>query len=302
MGSLCGLTDPEEVVYLSNLCNILGMDTISTGSVIAFAMDLFQRGILSEADTDGLDLSWGNADAMETIMGRMARREGFGAVLSDGVEKAAERIGKGAERYAYHVKGVEMYGADPRGLHGTALAYAVSFRGADFTSVYPVPEFRYTPEKAFEAFGTPKAVDFSATEGKGAMIRFCMIVSAVLDSLGLCKVAALSVGSHFDLEREAKLASVFSGIGFTAEALMTIGERIVNMEKQFNLRCGAGRASDTLPAKFTQERIAKGPAKGARLRLAPMVADFYRCMGWDDLGVPTAATLRRLGIGGGGDG
>ena len=148
LGSLCGLTDPDELLYLSNLCNILGMDTISTGSVIAFAMDLFDRKIISTKDTDGLKLNWGDAEAMETLMHQIANREGIGNILANGVKKAAEIIGKGAEKYAYHVKGVEMYGADPRGLSGTALSYAVSLRGGDFTSVYPIPEFRYSPEKA----------------------------------------------------------------------------------------------------------------------------------------------------------
>ncbi len=296
LGPLCGLTDPEELLYLSNLCNILGMDTISTGSIIAFAMDLFERGILTPEDTDGLVLNWGDARVMETLMRAMANREGFGGTLAQGVKQAAQVIGRGAEGYAYHVKGVEMYGADPRGLSATALAYAVSLRGGDFTSVYPIPEFRYTPEQAEREFGSTKAVEFTATEGKGALVGFCMRVSSVMDALGLCKVAALSVANHFDLTLESQLLEVLTGIALTPAELMHIGEGIITMEKLFNLRQGADAALDTLPDKFTREAVPRGPAQGARADLAPMIADFYRTMGWDTQGVPLPETLRKHGL------
>jgi aldehyde:ferredoxin oxidoreductase len=296
LGSLCGLTDPDELLYLSNLCNILGMDTISTGSVIAFAMDLFDRKIISTKDTDGLKLNWGDAEAMETLMHQIANREGIGDILANGVKKAAEIIGKGAEKYAYHVKGVEMYGADPRGLSGTALSYAVSLRGGDFTSVYPIPEFRYSPEKAEKDFGTRKAVEFTAVEGKGPMIRFCMMVSTIIDSIGLCKVAVLSVANHFDLTMEAQLVKAITGIDFAPQDLLRIGERIVNMEKIFNIRHGATKEMDNLPDKFTREKVTEGPAKGTRVQLEPMIEDFYKSMGWDKNGVPMAGTLKDLGL------
>lgn len=296
LGPLCGLTDPDELLYLSNLCNILGMDTISTGSIIAFAMDLYDRKIITKTDTNGLALNWGDAKAMETIMFQMARREGFGDVLANGVKKAAEIIGKGAEKYAYHVKGVEMYGGDPRGLSGTALSYAVSLRGGDFTSVYPIPEFRYSPERAEKEFGSRKAVDFRATEGKGAMVRFCMMVSSIVDSIGICKVAILSVANHFDLEMEAQMVKAFVGFDLTPEDFFRIGERIVNMEKMFNLRHGATKAMDTLPDKFTKEIVSEGPSKGTFANLEPMVDDFYTNMRWDKYGIPLPETLKKFDL------
>ncbi len=296
IGSLCGLDDPEAVIYLSNLCNILGLDTISAGSVIAFAMDLYDRGIITAEDSDGIELRWGDAEAMEKMMYRIASREGFGDVLADGVFRASEKIGRGAERYAYHVKGVEIYGADPRGMMGTALAYAVSLRGGDFTSVYPVPEFRYTAERAEKEFGTKKAIDFTATEGKGALVRSSMIVSAVIDSLGICKVPALSIAGHFDLTREAALLNALTDFEFDVSALLAIGERIITMEKLFNLRFGAAAADDTLPGRFLENPIEAGPSRGGQVDLKPMVRDFYSAMGWDEQGVPTQATVERLGL------
>ena len=297
LGALCGLSDPEALLYLSNLCNKLGLDSISTGSVIAFAMDLFDRGILSHEDTDGLDLTWGNAEAMEALMIRIAEREGFGDVLARGVRAAAEVIGKGAEKYAYHVKGVEIYGGDPRGMMGTALSYAVSLRGGDFTSVYPVPEFRYSPEKAEQEFGTRDAVDYQATRGKGALVKKCLMVSAVIDSLGICKVPALTIIGDFDLEKEAALTRALTGLDVSAADLFKIGERIVNLQKLINLNLGATAADDTLPEKFLTEPIENGPARGQRVRkLKSMVGEFYSSMGWDEQGVPTPQKLAELGI------
>jgi aldehyde:ferredoxin oxidoreductase len=297
LGALCGLGDPEALFYLSNLCNKLGLDSISTGSVIAFAMDLFDRGILSREDTDGLDLAWGNADAMQEMMIGIAKREGLGDILAQGVRRAAKIIGKGAEKYAYHVKGVEIYGGDPRGMMGTALSYAISLRGGDFTSVYPVPEFRYSPEKAEKEFGTRAAVDFQATEGKGALVRKCLIVSAVIDSLGICKVPALTIMGDYDLEKEAALTRALIGLDISTPVLFKIGERIVNFQKLINLKLGVTAADDTLPDKFMHESIGEGPATGQKVHeLASMVRAFYHSMGWDKQGIPTEAKLKELGI------
>jgi aldehyde:ferredoxin oxidoreductase len=297
LGALCGVGNPEALLYLSNLCNLLGLDSISSGSVIAFAMDLYDRGILSREDTDGLDLTWGNVEAMETLMVKIANRDGLGDTLAQGVRRAAKIIGKGAAKYAYHVKGVEIYGGDPRGMMGTALSYAVSLRGGDFTSVYPVPEFRYTPEKAEKEFGTRAAVDFQASEGKGALVRKCLLVSAVIDSLGICKVPALTIIGDFDLEKESALTRALTGFEISTPELFRIGERIVNFQKLMNLKMGTTVDDDTLPDKFMHEPIGEGPASGQRVqKLEAMVRAFYSSMGWDKDGVPTEAKLKELGI------
>ena len=296
LGALCGLTDPEALIYLSNLCNMLGLDTISTGSVIAFAMELFQRGILSAEDAGGIELNWGDGHAMEAMIRQIARRKGLGDILARGVKRAAQSIGRGADKYAYHVKGVELYGGDPRGMMGIALAYAVSMRGGDFTSVYPVPEFRYTAEKAEQEFGTRDVIDFSAIRGKGAMVKKCMIVSSIVDSLGLCKVPALSIIGDFSLNMEARLIQAIAGLDISPEALHLIGERIVNMEKIINIRQGGDADDDSLPEFFLQTPIEKGPIQGRKVNLAPMVQEFYRSMGWDEQGRPTQHILQKFDL------
>jgi len=182
-------------------------------------------------------------------------------------------------------------------MMGTALSYAVSLRGGDFTSVYPVPEFRYTPEQAEREFGTKSAVDFQATEGKGALVKKCLLVSAVIDSLGICKVPALTIIGDFDLEKEAALTRALTGLEISAAELFRIGERIVNLQKLINLKLSATAEDDTLPDKFMNESIGEGPASGRRVHgLASMVKAFYNSMGWNDVGVPTKEKLQELGI------
>jgi aldehyde:ferredoxin oxidoreductase len=297
LGSKCGVDDPEAVLYLYNLAGSLGIDVISTASALAFAMDLYERGILSTEDTDGIELTWGDAEAMETMMHRIARREGFGAALAEGVRRAAQIIGRGAEAYAYHSKGLELTAYDPRGGMGTALGYAVSPRGGDFTSVYAVPEYRWEPEQGREWFGTEKAVDRLSIEGKGQLVKRTMVVSAVLDALGICKVPVLSVVGDYSLEKEAALTVALTGWDVTADELALVGERIVNLEKLFNVRHGAGRADDDLPDHFTEDRVPdSGPTQGMTVDIQQMVKDFYDAMGWDENGDPTPEKLKELGL------
>ncbi|MBF0377154.1 MAG: aldehyde ferredoxin oxidoreductase family protein [Desulfamplus sp.] len=297
MGSLCGLSDPEELLYLSNFANILGIDTISTGSVIAFAMELFERGILTVEDTGGLELRWGDAKSMEILMLQIANQEGLGKILSQGVKRASEIIGKGSEKFAFHTKGVEIYGGDPRGSQAMALTYAISLRGGDFTSVYPIPAFRYSPEQAQKDFGTSESVNPLVTEGKASLIKKCLFVSAVIDSLGLCKVPALSILGKFDLLNESRLIKSITGLDLSNQELFIIGERIINMEKLFNLACGATVQNDSLPDIFQTEGLPEGAVKRQKVHgLFKMVQEFYNLMDWDKNGVPTKTAMDRLDI------
>jgi aldehyde:ferredoxin oxidoreductase len=297
LGSKCGVDDAEAVLYLYNLAGSLGIDVISTASALAFAMDLYERGILSTEDTDGIELIWGNAETMETMMHRIARREGFGAVLAEGVRRAAQIIGRGAEAYAYHSKGLELTAYDPRGGMGTALGYAVSPRGGDFTSVYAVPEYRWEPEQGRAWFGTEKAVNRLSIEGKGQLVKRTMVVSAVLDALGICKVPVLSVVGDYSLENEAQLMAAMAGWDVTADELALVGERIVNLEKLFNIRHGASREDDDLPDHFTEDRVPDpGPTQGMTVDIQQMVKDFYDAMGWDENGYPTPEKLKELDL------
>jgi len=304
-GPKCGLSDLKTVVFLDNLCSRLGLDSISAGTAIAFAMDLYEREILTLQDTGDLDLQWGNGKAMETLIRQMAYQEGFGVVLSQGVRRAVQIIGKRAERFAAHVKGLELSAYNPREIMGAALGYAVASRGGDFSHIYPSLEYRWSPERAAKEFGTPLAVDIRSTKGKGLLVKRVMIVSAVLDCLGLCKVPVMSLMNDFDLENEAELTTALVGRlhppyppqGGTdwspdANTLFRIGERIINLERLFNIKHGAHRDDDCLPPMFLEtETSHQNPVP-----LEPMLQDFYTSMGWDKQGQPLEKTLNRLEI------
>jgi aldehyde:ferredoxin oxidoreductase len=297
LGSKCGLSDLKSLVLLDNLCARLGLDTISTGNAIAFAMDLYERGFLNLSDTGGLDLTWGNADAMEKLIRQMAYGKGLGAVLSQGVRRAAKYIGQGVEQYAPHVKGLEMAGYHPYNIMGTALGYAVSSRGADFSDVYATLEYKWLPEKVSKEFGTPQAVDLYSIDGKAQLVRRAMIVGIVLDSLGLCKVPALCLICSFDLISELELTAALTGWPMNVSTLFTIGEKIANLERLFNLKHGASEADDRLPDMFFQKEYNSGkePSKPHEW-MEPMIQGFYKTMGWDERGVPTEKKLAELGI------
>ncbi|MBW2428357.1 MAG: aldehyde ferredoxin oxidoreductase family protein [Deltaproteobacteria bacterium] len=297
LGPKCGLNDLDTLVYLDNLCSRLGIDSISAGNAIAFAMDLFDRRILSLEDTGGLDLTWGQGKSMEVLIKQMTSGEGLGGILARGVRQAAQIIGRGAERFAAHVKGLEMSGYHPDNMMGTALGYAVATRGADFNDVYSAMENKWLPDVQIEEFGKPKASDLQSIHGKAELVRRAMIVGTVLDSLGLCKVPALSLISAYDLVAETELTSVLMAQPVTVADLLAAGERIANIERLFNLRCGASEADDRLPDMFFEKDYNAGqePSKPSEW-MEPMKKEFYSVMGWDEQGRPTPEKLAQLGI------
>jgi aldehyde:ferredoxin oxidoreductase len=297
LGSKCGLNDLETLVYLDNLCTRLGIDNISAGSSIAFAMDLFDRGIIGLEDTGGLDLSWGNGETMETLIRQMVSAEGLGAILARGVVRAAKIIGRGAERHAPHVKGLELSGYHPDNIMGTALGYAVASRGADFNDIYATMEYKWLPEERTEAAGSPTAVDLKSIHGKAELVRRSMIIGVVMDSLGLCKLPPLCLICTYDLVAEAEMVSALLETETDPSELFAAGERIVNLERLFNLKHGASHRDDRLPDMFFDKEYNAGqtPSKPYEW-MEPMKQEFYGVMGWDDEGRPSPAKLAELGI------
>ncbi len=296
LGPRCGISELEAVYSLNNLCGRLGLDTISAGACVAFAMDLFEKKIIDPGQTGGLSLEWGDAGAAGELLEQMAHRRGFGRVLSEGVARAAQKIGGRAPEFAYTVKGLELTAYDPRTLNGTALGYAVAGRGGDFGSVFPTPEYRWSEERAGEELGEPKAADRFSREGKPELIRRCLIVNHVLDSLGLCKVPALGILNDFSLTWEARMVRAFDLAEIDSKGLMRAGERVANLERLLNLELGAGSGDDRLPGRFGRDPAPSGPARGRTVELDPMLAGFYEIMGWDQEGRPTPGKLMELGL------
>ncbi len=283
-GAQCGNTDIDAIIAADRLCDQLGMDTISTGSAIAFAMECAERGVISQEDLEGLDLRFGNRQAMVAMIHRIGNRQGLGDLLAEGVRRAAERLGRGSENFAMHVKGLELAAYDPRGAKGMGIAYATSPRGG-------------CHERGLisrETFGAPPYIDPLSLTGKGLAAREAQDETAVLDSLGVCVFPPHNDG--MDMDDTANLVSCVVGESVSAGDLMTVGERVWNLERLFNLREGFTKKDDTLPPRLLQEPMPQGPARGHVVELAPLLEDYYKIRGWDDNGVPTPSKLRELGL------
>lgn len=298
LGAKCGQDDPGVLLHLAGLCNRLGLDTISAGAAMAFAMELFERGIITPADTQGLALPWGDAGVQATLLEQMAARRGFGAVLADGVRAAARRIGRGSDAFAFHSKGLELCAYDPRGSQSTALGYAVCGRGGDFAAVFASAEYRWDGQEAEAKVGHRRGSDRFSTVAKAALVRRCSLCAAVVDALGICKVIALGIPAAFDLAAEAALLTATLKRPFTAGDLFVVGERILNLERLFMLRQGRHPPRDRLPRRFREEALDRGAARGRRVDLDVMLSEYYALMGWDAQGRPRGKTLRRLGLDG----
>ncbi len=295
-GSRCGNSDLESILAANNLCNQYGLDTISTGGVIAFALECGENGLLSRGDADGLELRWGNAPAIVTLVHRIAHREGLGNLLAEGVARASASI-PGSERFALHIKGIETPQQEIRGLKSWGLGWAISSRGADHCRAFPLAETTWRPEEAERRFGTRQAADRFSYAGKPEMVKWYEEVNAAGDSLELCRIAHL--GLNMPLELVAEIATAVSGEPYTEQGLLEAGERIIQLERLFNLRCGLKPADDGLPERYQKEKVPAGPSAGQVYDLKPVLDRYYALRTWDArTGRPSAATLKRLGLDG----
>ena len=294
MGSNLGNEDLASLVFLNRRLNDLGMDSISTGGVIAYAMESYQHGLIGPADSDGLELTWGNTDAILEIVEKIAARQGLGNVLAEGVRRAAGKI-QGSEHYALHIKGMEVPTQEVRGLKAWGLAWAVASRGGDHCRAFPVMETTWSPQQAKAFFGSEKAADRFAYEGKAAMVKWAEDFGAVIDSLGICKIAYQAMGLTPDLI--AKAFQAVTGIEMDGGKILQAGERINNLERLLNLKLGLSPKQDTLPARFTEEPLPEGPSKGETVHLDRMMGEYYDLRGWDPVsGSPSQTKLKELGI------
>ena len=276
LGPLCGVGDRDAVLRAARLCDRLGLDTISTGATVAFAMECAEKGLLHEPG-----LRFGNSDMVLSLIERIARREGLGGLLAEGTRRAAEAIGGGAAEFAPHVKGLELPGYEPRALQTMALGLAVGTRGADHnrSGAYEV-DFS---ARADRLHGSPEAARLAVeTEDRAAL----------LDSLILCKFLR-GVFTDLFAESAALLARV-TGWDVTADELRTAARRIVTAKKLFNIREGWTPAEDTLPPRFLQET--SGGAALPRERLQAMIQAYYAARGWDREGAVPARLVRQLGL------
>jgi aldehyde:ferredoxin oxidoreductase len=287
-GSNLGNSNLESIIKANDLCNRYGMDTISCADTIACAFELFEKGIISEKDTGGLKLIWGDHKAIVRMVEMTGRGEGFGKLVGEGSRRLAAKYGPEAQKYAMNVKGMEFPGYDPRGIQGMSLAFATSTRGAcHLRATMYVPEL-------FQG-----VLDRFTVKGKAKPLKDLQELFTVLDCMVLCKFGARNAfGNSWD--QMLTLVNAATGHGYTVEELKLVGERSWTMERLFNLREGIGKKDDTLPERLFTTPIHDGPSKGAVVNKADFdkeLEEYYALWGWTIDGIPTKESLDKLGIG-----
>jgi len=290
----------DAAIKSTYLCNEYGIDTISTGASIAFAMECYENGLISEKDTEDLDLSWGNADILPVLVEKIAKREGLGNLLADGVRKAAQKIGKNAEKFAVHCKGLEGPAHDPRSGKALAVTYGTANRG--MCHIHPLEGMAYDSGKmdwGMIPYGVPdpNKLDRWDEKGKGKIVKILQDGLIMPDVLGVCK---FFMYAGVTLEQYAKLLSSLTGWHLKGEDLVKIGERTNNLQRLFNLREGFTKKDDTLPDRAKQRPLFGAYQDEDRCIIKDyegMLDEYYHARGWDlETGKPKPEKLDELGI------
>ena len=295
LGSNCGNDCLESIAKASHLCDLFGIDTISCGEAIAFAMECYDKGILK---TEDVELNFGNYEAIIKCIEMIAKRQGIGDLLAEGSRKAAEKLK--AKYYAMETKGLELAGYDLRGALGQALATATSDRGGchlrgGWTIAIELWNQKWPSGPARKEKGPSKPVDRFSPELKGEIVKWMQDWYAALDSLGMCCEVEVALFP----DTMAELASAMTGLDISASSLLKYGERAYNLTRAFLVREGFSRKDDVLPDRFMEQRLESGETKGRKIdrkEFDKMLDDYYKARGWDLNGQPTAKKLTELGL------
>ena len=301
LGTKLGNLDLENIIYATELCNLYGLDTISTGSYIAWAMELFQRGIIDQERTK-VPLDWGDGASILELIHQIAQRKGFGNILAEG-PFAKEVFGQASQDYLLEIKNLPIEMTDERLPKSFALGMATSTRGACHMRSRPSLDVLELPEEVLKKiYDGPVSNRFSSYSGKGRMVWWHELLNAVCDALGFCRFLTVFSSPHApQYQQFSKLIALSTGLSFTPKDLRTIGERIYTLERMMLIKDGFSRQDDTLPKRYFNEPISEGPAQGQvilRKEFNKILDKYYRLHGWDENGVPKKNTLKRLGIGG----
>jgi aldehyde:ferredoxin oxidoreductase len=279
LGANCGVSDPEAIVAATAICDAYGFDTMSAGAAISLAMEAYEQGIISPEDAGGVDLRFGNGDALVAITQQIADRAGLGDVLAEGSRRAAERFG--VPDLAMHVKGQELATYEPRGVVGMGLSYAISPKGG---------HHMIAPTMGLETAGDPQRR--LIPDGKAKMVKDTQLVMTIVDSLAMCSSMRFVLGLGSMLE----LYGAVTGIALAEEEALLVAERVNNLERLFNVREGLTRKEDTLPKRLLKEAMPSGPSQGNTVPLDQMLDEYYDLMGWDSDGVPARERMEELGL------
>lgn len=297
-GGACLIDDLAAITQANELCNRYGLDTISAGAAVAFLMDVYEKGLIDLAALHGGPVEerllpiWGNAEALLWLIDAIGRRQGVGRLLGQGVKRAAAFIGGEAQEFAFHVKGLEMPAHDPRAFNSLGLGYATSNRGACH-----IQGGSYIFEKAaiLPEVGITRVLDRFRTDNQGEIQARLQDIMSVMDSLKLCKFMFYG---GVNLTVITEWLNALTGSDYTVGELLAAGERIFNLKRLYNIKCGISRADDNLPRRILEQPRPDGGAAGNLPPLEHMLTDYYQARGWDMDGRPTAATLARLDLDG----
>ena len=298
LGTNCLIANPEALQEAYTLCNKYGIDAISVGAVVSFAMECFEKGLITTDDTGGIELTWGNHRAMIEMVRQIGEGEGFGELLGEGVKRASERIGGLAHEYAMHVKGLELPAHEPRATAGLALGYATGSIGAahmeasgsqNLENWLEVDNPRAAPELGFDT-----CLNRFDTEGKGAIVAKTQDFGCLLDSLTVCLF--LSLHQWVQPSQYTALINHATGWDMTPDELMLAGERIFNMKRMISVRRGISRKDDILPPRILTQKLTEGGTRGNLPRLGAMLNEYYAFRGWSEEGIPTREKLIQLGL------
>ncbi len=302
LGSNLDLDDPAALLEAHRLCNDSGLDVDGVAAALGWAIECFERGILGPADTDGLELRWGNGESILALIGMIAERKGFGRLLGEGVLEAAKTVGRGSEQFAMHVKGVGLNEQGVRSHKAWGFGMAVSARGGGHLNGSPQTENRQIPSWTGQwLFGNENAGVPGSYEGKGKLVAWYEIYKAIVDSAGMCYFASGWYDPALaDIQPLSRALEAFGCEGLTPEEIWRRGRRIVEGEKAFNtVHAGFGRKDDILPARVMEEPLTFGPYAGAvmdRPSFEKVLDEFYRERGWDPgTGLQTAEGLMETG-------
>ena len=288
-GSNCLIDDLNVIFKAQELCNKYGLDSISAGSLMSFCIEAYERNLISTEDTGGLEMTWGNGDAIIKMLKKVAYREDIGKLLGEGIVKASEEIGGNSSEFAIHVKGLDVPAHDPRAKVSLALGYATSPRGACHVAGF-THNLEYA--SALPDLGYPETLDRFETKGKAKMVADMQDLMSLFDSLHLCK---FTLFAGMSVEPLLKCLNLITGWHITKEEFLKTGERIFNLKRLYDVREGISRKDDTLPQRLLTHP--RGGGSGDNLpHLNEMLRDYYRVRGWDELGIPTKEKIKELDL------
>ena len=291
LGGECLVDDLAAICKANELCNRYGLDTMSVGSVIAFAMEAYEKGLLTRKDTDGIDLVWGSGETLVRMIHQIGRREGIGELMGEGSKKMAEALGRNAVEFAIHVKGLEPSAHDPRRFFSQALSYATAARGACHNASWSHP---YEMALNMPEIGIPEAQDPYRIEGKAAFTAIMQDFMCAMDTLVICRFT--QVGKAVTVKNQVAWLNYITGRELDVREFMKIGERVFNLKRLYNTRLGVSRKDDFLPPRFlTLERTGEGLTN----RLPPLgqlLSDYYAHRRWTEDGIPSPEKLAELGL------